>query len=122
MEKITSGKWLASETAMPTVSTDKGSMYCCSVCRTESNDNKVIAKCYGATADEARANAILMAASKNLLESLEKAVEVIKFWHNFTNPEQMSSEAADHIWNIYYKQSPEMKIIRETIESLTTNH
>lgn len=58
---------------------------------------------------EAEANARLIAASPDLLEALQKAVEVIMTWHG--------EEALS--WNIYYNKSPEMKPIREAIEKAT---
>jgi hypothetical protein len=37
---------------------------------------------------------------------IEKAVEIIKEWHN-----------ADAVWDIYFNHAPEMKIIREFLNA-----
>lgn len=48
---------------------------------------------------------------RNLVEALAKAVEVIKQWHNM--------DGAGDVWQIYYENAPEMKLIRETLTRST---
>jgi hypothetical protein len=66
------------------------------------------------------AQAILVAAERALYDdalilklddALAKAVEVIKQWHNMGGGED--------VWQIYYDNAPEMKLIRETLTRST---
>lgn len=44
-----------------------------------------------------------------LTVALRDAIEVIKTWHNM--------DGADNVWDIYYRNAPEMKRIREALEA-----
>ena len=44
-----------------------------------------------------------------LRASLIKAVDVIRIWHN------MGMEDSSNLWDIYWRNAPEMKAIRETL-------
>lgn len=48
--------------------------------------------------------------------ALQKAVEVIRGWHNMGSPSgRLTKEQIDLAWKIYYENAPEMKIIREAL-------
>ncbi|MFX1537753.1 MAG: hypothetical protein ACFFDI_26445 [Promethearchaeota archaeon] len=53
---------------------------------------------------------------KNERELIEKAVELIKSWHNMNAMGKLPNEAIKRMWNIYYTTAPEMKDIREYLE------
>ncbi len=48
---------------------------------------------------------------------LEKAIELIKIWHNGEAVMKLGQEKADYMWKIYYNNAPEMKEIREALKS-----
>jgi hypothetical protein len=45
--------------------------------------------------------------------ALEKSIETIKAWHNMG-----MGEAGEFAWDIYYRDAPEMKPIKQTITKL----
>ena len=49
-------------------------------------------------------------------ELLQKAVELIKIWHNGEAVMKLGQEQADYMWNIYYNNAPEMKEIRQALK------
>lgn len=46
-----------------------------------------------------------------LREALLKAVELIQSWHNMG----MSGKMASDTWDIYWRNAPELKLIREAL-------
>ena len=48
---------------------------------------------------------------------LEKAVELIKSWHNLGATNILPKQEVDKMWQIYYEKSPEMKEIRQVLKS-----
>ena len=49
-------------------------------------------------------------------EALEKAVALIKAWHNMPGKgSPLTDEQVEQMWQIYYNHSPEMKPIREAL-------
>jgi hypothetical protein len=48
---------------------------------------------------------------ERLRAALVKAVEVIQTWHNMG----MSGKQASEMWDIYWRNAPEMKLIREAL-------
>lgn len=62
----------------------------------------------GYVTDECAAE-MVQEATAELREVLEKAVEVIKQWHNMGG--------AEAVWQIYYDNAPEMKPIRDALKS-----
>jgi hypothetical protein len=51
---------------------------------------------------------------EQLRAALVKAVEVIQTWHNMGVPEKQRSE----LWDIYWRNAPELKQIREALTAL----
>lgn len=54
--------------------------------------------------------------NKQISDALSKSVEVIKEWHNMGASRFKSREVIEEIWHIYYKNAPEMKLIREALK------
>lgn len=51
---------------------------------------------------------------EKLEDALAKAVEVIRVWHNMGGNES--------VWDIYWRNAPEMKPIREAVSALEKSH
>ena len=67
----------------------------------------------GATEERQRA--------KVLLDALEKAVEIIKIWHNFDPTERLTDKEKEQMFALYYTHAPEMKPIREALNTYNKN-
>ena len=55
-------------------------------------------------------------ARKQERELLQKAVKLIKIWHNGEAVMKLGREKAAYMWNIYYNNAPEMKEIRQALK------
>jgi hypothetical protein len=87
------------------------------------------AKCLAAEAEAALYSSELKCADEQLAKferelekktaALEKAVEVIKEWHNLPIPGRSSFAEVDmeDTWRIYYENAPEMRLIRAALQS-----
>lgn len=72
-------------------------------------------------ADHTYYEARIAEAVREQKDLLEKAVELIKTWHNGEAVLKLGEEQAEFMWNVYYNNAPEMKAIRQALENKEGN-